>query len=61
MISSPTLVIDSGPGGEQVVRPPRPTDAIGGSLRAAFAMRSKLPDEIRHLLHQIDRATTTLQ
>jgi len=58
MIPSPTLVIDSDRGGEQVIRPPRSTDAIGGSLRAAFAIPARLPDDVRQLLHQIDRATS---
>ena len=36
-----------------VVEPPRPTDAIGGALRSAFAQRRALPAEIEATLAQL--------
>lgn len=53
MTSGITLVIDTGRG-EQIVRQPLPTDAIGVTLRDAFGPGADLPSEMVILLRRLD-------
>ena len=39
-----------------VVRRPRPTDAVGDSLRRIFAAGASLPQDLQRLLHRLDRS-----
>jgi hypothetical protein len=43
--------------GEQVVRMPRPGDALGTALRHVYP-EERLPDELAALLRQIDRTSS---
>jgi len=43
--------------GEQVVRMPRPGDALGTALRHVYP-EERLPDDLTALLRQIDHGTT---
>ncbi|MDP1025651.1 hypothetical protein Q5H91_00355 [Sphingomonas sp. KR1UV-12] len=54
-MTSASLCIDRA-GGEQVVRPPRPTDAVGEALRGAFPAGSGLPDDMIDLLRKLNRS-----
>ena len=60
MTWSANLLIDK-PSGEQVVRRPRRTDAIGAALREAFAIGAGLPDDMGALLRKLDRARRRLR
>lgn len=48
-----TLVIETGRG-EQVIRQPLATDAIGATLRDAFGTGTDLPGEMVVLLRRLD-------
>ena len=50
----PALYLSAEREADQVVRRPRPADAIGAALRGAFACPS-LPDDMVRLLRRIDR------
>ena len=54
MTLSTNLVVDK-PSGEQIVRRPRRTDAIGASLREAFAAGAGIPEDMAALLSKLDR------
>ena len=43
------------PRGGYVVRKPRPTDAVGGSLRDIYKADPRLPIEFTSLLRRLDR------
>lgn len=53
MTSGITLVIDTGKG-EQIVRKPLPTDALGMTLRDAFGEGADLPNEMVVLLRRLE-------
>lgn len=55
MMTSAFLCIDRH-AGEQVVRSPRPTDAVGQALRGAIPAGAGLPEDILALLTRLDRA-----
>jgi hypothetical protein len=42
--------------GDYIVRRPRATDALGHALRGVFG-DTQLPDDLRVLLHRLDRVT----
>ena len=48
------LYLTIGRDAEQLVRSPRPADAIGAALRGAFGCPS-LPDDMARLLRRLDR------
>lgn len=48
------LIISREGDGQQVVRAPRTTDALGHALRGAFDDRAGLPDDMARLLRQMD-------
>ncbi|MCD2315611.1 hypothetical protein LQ954_05550 [Sphingomonas sp. IC-11] len=48
---------ERGGGGYYVPRP-RVTDAVGESLRYAYAETRRVPDELARILAQLDRLTT---
>ena len=49
------LYISSAVGGnDQVVRRPRPTDAIGAALRGVFGEGDSLPSDMARLLQRLD-------
>jgi hypothetical protein len=52
---SNSLMIDK-PSGEQVVRRPRCTDAIGTSLREGFGTGPSIPEDMLLLLGKLDGA-----
>jgi hypothetical protein len=52
MMTSASLCVERA-GGEQVVRPPRPTDAVGAALRDVFPTGVGLPDDMAALLRRI--------
>lgn len=43
-------------GNDQVVRRPRPNDAIGAALRGVFGPQACLPADMARLLQALDRA-----
>ena len=45
------------PRGGYVVRKPRASDAVGGSLRNIYEAEPRLPPEWASLLHRLDTAT----
>ena len=47
------LTIDDG----EIVREPRATDAIGMMMRDAYGNLVSLPDDMRRLLHRLDRSS----
>ena len=49
--------ISGAAGGDQMVRRPRATDAVGRALRGVFATQS-LPAEMMHLLARLDSTPT---
>lgn len=55
MVSPSSLLIEK-PDGEQIVRGPRSTDAIGALLQRVYAVRRAMPDMIARLVPRIDRA-----
>jgi hypothetical protein len=50
---STSLVVDE-PSGEQVIRRPQRTDAIGASLREAFGTGASLPEDMTSLVVKLD-------
>ena len=60
MTWSTNLVVDK-PSGEQVIRRPQQTDAIGASLREAFAAGAGLPEDMAAQLRHLDRERTRFQ
>ncbi len=58
MVLASSLLVDV-PSGEQVVRRPRPWDAIGTLLQRVYAVRRPLPDPLARLLPRIDADDTT--
>ena len=51
-----SLYISAAPGGnDQIVRRPRPTDAIGAALRGVFGEGAALPPDMMRLLQKLDR------
>jgi hypothetical protein len=57
MMTSASLCIER-QGTEQVVRAPRPTDALGAALRNAFPTGAGLPDDWSTLLSKLDGAAS---
>lgn len=50
------LYISTAPSGnDQVVRRPRPTDAIGAALRGVFGEGGTLPADMARLLQRLER------
>jgi hypothetical protein len=49
-----TLHLSADTADEQVVRAPRPADAIGAALRGAFGVRA-LPGELARLVRELHR------
>jgi hypothetical protein len=56
MFGATNLVIQR-ENGEQVVRLPRVTDAVGSALRRVYGEGGHLPHEFDRLLHDIDRVS----
>jgi len=50
---------DRGGGNAYFVPRPRPTDALGESLRCAFGGTRRLPDELSQALEALDRISST--
>lgn len=53
-MAAPSPLLIDRPDGEQVVRGPRRSDAIGALLQRVYAVRRVVPDAITRLLSRID-------
>lgn len=53
-MANPFASTDTDPRGGYVVRAPRPTDAVGSSLRNVYAAEPRLPSDLALLLSRLD-------
>jgi len=56
MMSTSSLLAETG-GGEQIVRRPRPADAIGAALRDAYGGTVATPEDMLRLLRRLNGST----
>lgn len=56
MMSTSSLLAETG-GGEQIVRRPRPADAIGAALRDAYGGTVATPEDMLRLLRRLSSGT----